>query len=193
MLHDELAQELLIDPVEVVERVDQREARTHAEKQRDLADELMQVDDQRRPLRQPRDVDRAVDRQRRRARAALGAEERQRDARARAVLRRPMALDGALQRGLESCRSARRQSPRTTRPDIRWRLRASPAESGRARTRRRPRRSTPTAMMREGARWPRSMRACRCGYRRRPGRARCCRRASRRSALSTARSSGAVP
>ena len=98
VLDDELAQELLVHPVQVVEGVDQRESRPDAEKQRDLADELMQIDDERRPLRQTRDVDGAVDRERRRAGAAFGAEEGERDAGARAVLGRAAALDRALQR-----------------------------------------------------------------------------------------------
>ena len=154
MLDDELAQELLVHAVQVVEGVDQREARTHAEKQRDLADELMQVDDQRRPLRQTRDVDGGVDGERRRARAAFGSEERQRDARARAVLGRAIALDRALQRRLKAVAAARRPARRATTPDIRWRPRASPGGSGRARPRRRRRRSTSTATTRAGARWP---------------------------------------
>ena len=77
MLHDELAQELGVDAVQVVERVDEREARPHAEKERDLADELMQIDDERRLLRDARDLDRGVHGDGRRARAALDAEERQ--------------------------------------------------------------------------------------------------------------------
>ena len=69
--HHQLAHELLVHAVQVVESVDERETRTNAEKQRHLADELMKVDDQRRPLRQPGDVDGAVDGERRRARSAL--------------------------------------------------------------------------------------------------------------------------
>ena len=85
VLDDELAQKLGVDAMEVVERVDEREARPHAEEQRHLADELMQVDDERRLLRHARDLDRAVDRDGRRAGAALDAEERQ----ARVLLRDP--------------------------------------------------------------------------------------------------------
>ena len=72
---DQLLQELPVEPVQVVDRVEQREARADAEEQRDLAEARLQVDDDRRPLAQPRELDAAVHRDRRRAGAALGAEE----------------------------------------------------------------------------------------------------------------------
>ena len=98
VLDDELAQEFLIEPVKVVDGVDQRESRPDAEKQRDLAKELVKVDHQRRPLREPGDLYRGVHGERGRADAALGAEKRERYAGARAVLGRAVALDGALER-----------------------------------------------------------------------------------------------
>ncbi len=73
MLHHQLAQELLVDSVEVVERVDQGESRPDAKKQRYLAQELMQINDERRPLGQARDLDGAVDGQGGRARSTLRA------------------------------------------------------------------------------------------------------------------------
>ena len=78
MLHHELAQELAIEPVQVVDRVEQAVARPHPQKQRDLAQPRLQVDDHRRLLAEPRQLHAAVHRQGRRAGAALGAEEHQR-------------------------------------------------------------------------------------------------------------------
>ena len=80
MLDDQLAQEFLVGAVQIVDGVDQRVAWPHAKKERHLADELMQIDDQRGPLGDAGNFDRAVHGQRRRARAALRAEKRERDA-----------------------------------------------------------------------------------------------------------------
>ena len=78
VLHHQLVQELAVEPVQVVDGVEQAVAAAHAEEERDLAEARLQVDDDRRPLAQARQLDGAVHRQRRRARAALGAEEHQR-------------------------------------------------------------------------------------------------------------------
>ena len=69
VLDDQLAQELAVEAVEVVDGVEQRVAAAHAEEQRDLAEAGLQVDDDRRPLAQPRELDAAVHRQRRRSRS----------------------------------------------------------------------------------------------------------------------------
>ena len=50
VLHHELAQELAVEPVQVVDRVDEAVARPDAEEQRDLAEPRLQVDDDRRAL-----------------------------------------------------------------------------------------------------------------------------------------------
>ena len=64
VLDDQLAQELAIEPVQVVDRVEQAVARPHAEEQRDLAEARLQIDDDRRALAEPRQLDAAVDRRR---------------------------------------------------------------------------------------------------------------------------------
>ncbi len=98
---DQLAQELAIEPVQVVDRVEQRVARPDAEKQRDLAEARLQVDDDRRPLAEARQLDAAVHRHRRRAGAALGAEEHERRRRGPRALRRLAARRGAADRAVE--------------------------------------------------------------------------------------------
>src|SRR6185503_18650106 len=68
-----------------------------AEEQRYLADELMQIDDERRLLRRTSDFDRGVHRQGCRAGATLDAEKREHTAVSRAVFRpRPLgrSVDG---------------------------------------------------------------------------------------------------
>ena len=74
--------------------------RAHAEKQRHFADERVQVDNHRRPLRQPGDFD--VDGDRRGAGAALGTEKRERHRRSPAVFRGTLTIGRAFQRGLEA-------------------------------------------------------------------------------------------
>ena len=95
-------QELAVEPVQVVDRVEQAVARPDAEKQRDLAEARLQIDDDRRPLAQTRELDAAVHRDRRRAGAALGAEEHQRRRRRPRALRglapRRRPADGAVER-----------------------------------------------------------------------------------------------
>ena len=61
----------LIEAMQVLDRVEHRESRAHAEKQRDLAQTRLQVENDGRALRQPRELDGAVDRHRRRARRRL--------------------------------------------------------------------------------------------------------------------------
>ena len=102
VLHHELAQELAIQPVQVVDRVEQAVARPHAEKQRDLAEPGLQIDDHGRSLAEPRQLDAAVHGDRRRARAALGAEEHQRRR------RRPRALRRFAARGRPADRAVKR-------------------------------------------------------------------------------------
>ena len=75
MLGDELLQEVLVEAMQVLERIEDGETRPHAQEQRDLAQALLQVDDHGRTLRQPRQLHRRVDRDRRRPGTALGAEE----------------------------------------------------------------------------------------------------------------------
>src|SRR5204862_7746083 len=74
----ELAQELAIETVQVVDGVEQRVFRPHTEEQRGFTQAGFQVDDDRRPPAQPRDLHAAVDGNRRRAGAALRAEKHQR-------------------------------------------------------------------------------------------------------------------
>ena len=78
VLDHELLHELLIEPVQVVERVQHRVAAAHAQEESDLAQAGLQIDDQRRPLLQPGDLDGGVHGERGRAGAALGAEEHHR-------------------------------------------------------------------------------------------------------------------
>ena len=78
VLHDELAHELAIEPMHVVQRVEQRVAAAHAKEQRDLAQALLQIDDERRPLFEAGDVNTEVDGDGGGAGATLGAEEHDR-------------------------------------------------------------------------------------------------------------------
>ena len=128
-------EEVLVEAVQVLDRVEHREARPHAEEQRHFAEARLQVDDDRRPLRQPRQLDRAVHRDRRRAGAALGAEEDVRDA--RLLARRRWSPRGAPR---SAARRRGRTPPSRARPAVcppasrgrtRWRRRASPAGSAR--------------------------------------------------------------
>ena len=102
VLHHQLAQELAIEAVQVVDRVEQAVAGPHAEEQRDLAEPGLQIDDDRRSLAQARELDAAVHRHRRRAGAALGAEEHQRRR------RRPRALRGLAARRRPAHRAVER-------------------------------------------------------------------------------------
>ena len=109
MLRDQLAQEVLVEPMEVLDRVEHGEAGTDAKEQRDLAEAGLQVDDDRRPLRQPRQLHRGVHRHGGRAGAAFGAEEDVRDARLLAAGGRRFAprrhpAHGAVERFLHRAR-----------------------------------------------------------------------------------------
>ena len=104
VLGHQLAQELAIEPMQIVDGIEQREARADAEKERHLAEPVLQVDDHRRALAQARELDAAIDRQRRRAGAALGAEEHQRRRRRPRALRR--------RRAVPRCGESRREKPR---------------------------------------------------------------------------------
>ncbi len=73
VLRHELLEELLVELVQALDRVEHGEARPDAEEQRDLAEARLQIEDDRRPLRQPRELDGAVHRNGRRAGAAFGA------------------------------------------------------------------------------------------------------------------------
>ena len=87
MLHDQLAQELAIEPMQVVDRVQDAEARANAEEQRYLAETGLEVDDHRRSFAQPRQLDAAIHRERGRARATFRAEEHERGRRRTRPLR----------------------------------------------------------------------------------------------------------
>ena len=78
VLDHELAQEVAVETVQVVERVEQRVAAAHAEEERHLAETRLEIDDDRGPLAEARDLDGRVHRHRRGAGAALGAEEHHR-------------------------------------------------------------------------------------------------------------------
>ena len=78
MFGHQLAQKRTIEAMQIVDGIDQAEARANAEKQRDLAEAALEVDDDRRALGEPREVHGAVDRNRGRARTALGAEKGER-------------------------------------------------------------------------------------------------------------------
>ena len=78
VLDHELLHELLIEPVQVVERVQHRVAAAHAQKEGDLAKTRLQIDDQGGALLDLRDLDSAIHGERGRAGAALGAEEHHR-------------------------------------------------------------------------------------------------------------------
>ncbi len=81
VLRHQLLQEVLVQAVQVLDRVEHRETRPHAEKERDFSQTRFQIDDDRRALRQAGELDAAVHRHRRRARAPLGAEKRVRHTR----------------------------------------------------------------------------------------------------------------
>src|SRR4030095_12341064 len=70
VLHHELAHELAVQPMHVVQRGEQRVTAAEYEEQRCLAEALLQIDDQRRALSEACDVDAEVDGNRRRTRAA---------------------------------------------------------------------------------------------------------------------------
>ncbi len=76
----QLAQELAVQAVQVLDGVEHGEARADAEEQRHLAETRLEVDDRRRLLGDPRQLHGAVDRDGRRPGASLGAEEDVRDA-----------------------------------------------------------------------------------------------------------------
>jgi hypothetical protein len=108
VLHHQLAQKLAIEPMQVVDRIDDAEALADAEKQRHFAETGLQVDDHRGPLAQARQLHAAVHRQRGRAGAALGAEEHQRGRGGRA----PCAVSGAPRCGGSRCGTLRRRAAR---------------------------------------------------------------------------------
>ena len=78
MLGDQLAQELGVEPVHVVERVDERVAAADAEEESDFAETGLEVDDHRPLAGQARQLDGAVHGDRRRAGATFRAEEHER-------------------------------------------------------------------------------------------------------------------
>ena len=120
VLDDQLAQELAVEPMEVVHRVEQREAAAHAEEQRHLAEAGIQVDDDGRALAETRQLDGAIHGKRRRSGAALRPEEHQRGGLARA----PVTTAGAPRRAQWLPRTPTAPAARS---GIRWRRRASPA------------------------------------------------------------------
>ena len=78
VLDHELLHELLIEAVQVVERVQHRVAAAHAQEEGDLAKTRLQINDQGGALLDLRDLDTAIHSERGRAGAALGAEEHHR-------------------------------------------------------------------------------------------------------------------
>src|SRR5262249_57132612 len=64
-LDDELPEEFLVETGEVVERVENRVARAHAQEEGDLSQPGFQVDDYRRALAMPRQLNATVDGERR--------------------------------------------------------------------------------------------------------------------------------
>ncbi len=78
VLDNQLLEEFPIEPVKVVDRVEDAVARPDAQEQRHFAEARFQIDDHRRLLAQARQLDAAVHRDGRRARAALGAKEDER-------------------------------------------------------------------------------------------------------------------
>jgi hypothetical protein len=81
VLGDEFLQKILVEAVQVFNRVEHGEARAHAEKQRDFAKTGFHVDDNRRAFRQAGELHTAVHGYGRRAGAALRAKECVRDTR----------------------------------------------------------------------------------------------------------------
>ena len=78
VLRDQLPQKVAIEPVQIVDGVEHREAWAHAEEQRHLTEARLQVENQRRALRQAADLHRRVHRHRRGPGPALRAEEHER-------------------------------------------------------------------------------------------------------------------
>ena len=140
----QLAQEVPIEAMQVLDRVEHGESRTHAEKQRDLSEARLEIDDRGRPLRQPRHFDGAVHRDGRRARAALRAEEHVGDARLPRARRSPprdASPFGAPRRGTTPPSSATAGEPAADPGEELVRARrASPAGSDLVRRWRRSRR-----------------------------------------------------
>ena len=93
VLDHQLLEELAVEPVQVVDRIENGEPGTDPEEQRHFAEARFQVEDNGRPLAQTRDLDGTVDAERGRPRPAFRAEEHQRRR------RRPRAL-----RALAACR-----------------------------------------------------------------------------------------
>ena len=96
VLDHQLLEELAVEPVQVVDRIENGEPGTDPEEQRHFAEPRFQVEDNGRPLAQTSDLDGTVDAKHGRPRPALRAEEHQRRR------RRPRAL-----RGLAACRDSR--------------------------------------------------------------------------------------
>ena len=102
VLHDQFPQELPVEPVEVVDPVEQRIARADAEKQRDFSQPGLQIDDDGGFLAEARQLDAAVHGDGCRAGAALRAEEHQRRRRGAGALRRFAASRHPAYRALEN-------------------------------------------------------------------------------------------
>ena len=170
----ELVQEVLVEPVQVLERVEQREPRAHAEEQRDLAESRLEVDDHRLPLGQPRELDGAVHGHRRRAGAALGAEEDQRRRRrlGRARGRCRGAPPSAARRPGTSPPARGHMKNSFAPARIAWRISSGSVAWATAKI-------AASGGWRAAVRWPPCPRRRRRGCRRRPGRAMTARRAGR--------------
>ena len=158
MLGDQLLQEVLVEPVQVLDRVEHREARPHAEKQRDLAEAGLQVDDDRSaawsaaPARRRSSPRRSSCRRRpwrRETRASRTAAWRRRSP------PRGAPRSAAPRRGtIPPSRAPPAIPPPRSRERTRWRRRASPGGSDRARRPPRSRRSPGSRCSRAAARSP---------------------------------------
>ena len=78
VLRDQLPQKIPVQPMQVVDCIEHREPWAHAEEERHLAEARLQVEDQRRALRQPAELHGRVHPDGRGAGPALGAEEHER-------------------------------------------------------------------------------------------------------------------
>src|SRR5215467_2286298 len=102
VLQYQLAKELAIEPMQVVDRIDQAVLLADAAEQRHLAQARLEVDDDGRSLTQARDRDAAVDGDGRRPRSAFRAEEHESSRGGLGALRRVATRRGFADRPLES-------------------------------------------------------------------------------------------
>ncbi len=102
---------LRVDPVELVEQVEQREFRTHAQEQADVASARLQVDDHRRPVGDPPQLGRTIHRERGGASTTLRAEKRNHHVAGQNAMHVPQRVSNARGPIARRCTSAVADNP----------------------------------------------------------------------------------